>query len=70
MDDSPTITVTLSADLLNQLRQLAQAQELPLSWLVAGLVCDTIVAWDERARVTRSSQGRAVRASWSSPAWN
>jgi hypothetical protein len=70
MDELPTITVTLSPDLLKQLRQRARSEDLTLSWLVAGLVCDTIVAWNERAHVTRMSQCRAVRALGSSPAWN
>jgi len=48
MNNSPTISVTLSVDLLNHLRQVAQIQNVPLNWLVAGLVCDTIVAWNER----------------------
>jgi hypothetical protein len=75
MDESPTIAVTLSDALLKELRQRAQAEGLPLSWLVAGMVYDTITAWDLRATTMRASQGRAVRAfgSSSSPspqAWN
>jgi hypothetical protein len=58
----PTISVTVSVDLLAQLRQVAREQNMPLRWIVAGLVCDTIVAWDERAGVMRSSQSRAIRA--------
>jgi hypothetical protein len=44
MDNNSTISVTLSADLLSHLRLRAQNERTPLSWLVAGLVCDTIVA--------------------------
>ena len=44
MDNNSTISVTLSADLLTHLRLRAQTERTPLSWLVAGLVCDTIVA--------------------------
>jgi hypothetical protein len=48
MDNTPTISVTLSADLLTHLRCRAQSEQVPLSWLVAGMVCDTIVARKER----------------------
>jgi hypothetical protein len=36
------VPVTLSTGLLNQLRSRAAGLEIPLEWLVAGLVCDTI----------------------------
>ena len=36
------ITVILSAELLGHLRGRARALEVPLEWLVAGIVCDTI----------------------------
>ena len=36
------VIVTLSADLLKQLRKEAREQHVPLRWLVAGLVCDTL----------------------------
>jgi hypothetical protein len=36
------IIVTLSAELLGHLRGLAGVLEVPLEWLVAGIVCDTI----------------------------
>ncbi len=38
----PEVRVTLSDDLLNHLRQAAQQRHVPLRWLVAGLVCDTM----------------------------
>ena len=38
----PKVTVTLSAMLLRHLRGLAADLEVPIEWLVAGLVCDTI----------------------------
>ncbi len=38
----PQVRVTLSDDLLNHLRQTAQQKHVPLRWLVAGLVCDTM----------------------------
>jgi hypothetical protein len=42
MNRSPQVRVTLSEDLLIQLRKTAQEQHVPLRWLVAGLVCDTL----------------------------
>lgn len=44
MKRSPQVRVTLSDDLLNHLRKTAQEQHVPLRWLVAGLVCDTLEA--------------------------
>jgi hypothetical protein len=41
--------VTLSGDLLNHLRRVAQQEHVPLRWLVAGLVCDTFEAESERS---------------------
>ena len=38
----PQVRVTLSDDLLNHLRRTAQEKHVPLRWLVAGLVCDTM----------------------------
>jgi hypothetical protein len=52
--------VTLSDDLFGHLRRLAADLEVPVEWLVAGIVCDTI----ERSRTklprrsARSSRGR------------
>ena len=42
VDASPQVRVTLSDDLLNHLRQRAQEKHVPLRWLVAGLVYDTM----------------------------
>ncbi|MGO9464663.1 MAG: hypothetical protein ACLQIB_36955 [Isosphaeraceae bacterium] len=39
---APQVQVTLSVDLLNHLRTESQARQVPLRWLVAGLVCDTM----------------------------
>jgi len=36
------VQVTLSVDLLNHLRSESQSTHVPLRWLVAGLVCDTM----------------------------
>ena len=44
MKRSPQVRVTLSDDLLIHLRKTAQEQHVPLRWLVAGLVCDTLEA--------------------------
>jgi len=37
----PQVRVTLSDELLNHLRRVAQEKHVPLRWLVAGLVYDT-----------------------------
>ena len=42
MDASPSIQVVLSDDLLSHLRKVAQEKHIPLRWLVAGLICDTL----------------------------
>jgi hypothetical protein len=47
-DTSPQVRVTLSDDLLNHLRKMAQSKQVPLRWLVAGLVCDTFETGFER----------------------
>jgi hypothetical protein len=41
-DEAPQVRVTLSVDLLNHLRTESQSRHIPLRWLVAGLVCDTM----------------------------
>ena len=47
-DAEPQVRVTLSDDLLNHLRHTAQETQVPLRWLVAGLVCDTFESGLER----------------------
>ncbi len=47
MNRSPQVRVTLSDDLLIHLRKTAQAQQVSIRWLVAGLVCDTLEARTE-----------------------
>ena len=47
MKTNPEVVVTLSDELLQKLRVQAQALKIPLKWLVAGLVCDTIEPGDE-----------------------
>ena len=46
--DDPQVRVTLSDDLLNHLRRVAQQEHVPLRWQVAGLVYDTFEAGLER----------------------
>ncbi len=48
MKRSPQVRVTLSDDLLNHLRKTAHEQHVPLRWLVAVLVCDTLEARAEQ----------------------
>jgi hypothetical protein len=36
------VFVTLSSELLDRLRSRAADLDIPLEWLVAGLVCDTL----------------------------
>jgi hypothetical protein len=38
----PQVRVTLSEDLLDHLRRVAQKKHVPLQWLVAGLVYDKL----------------------------
>jgi hypothetical protein len=42
MNATPEVFVTLSADLLRHLRRLARTMHVPIQWMVAGLICDTI----------------------------
>src|SRR5260370_42607748 len=42
MNGTPQVFVTLSADLVRHLRRLAGTMHVPIQWMVAGLVCDTI----------------------------
>jgi hypothetical protein len=44
MDASSEIRVTLSDDLMRHLRLESQERNIPLRWLVAGLICDTMEA--------------------------
>ena len=41
-DTSSQVRITLSDDLLCHLRRVAQEKHIPLRWLVAGLICDTL----------------------------
>jgi hypothetical protein len=42
MKANPEVCVTLSEELLGHLRGLAAELDVPLEWLAAGVVCDTI----------------------------
>jgi len=57
-DRAPQVQVTLSADMLNHLRMESQSSQIPLRWLVAGLVCDTMESGVEPSR-WKLSRGRA-----------
>ena len=57
MKRSPQVRVTLSDDLLIHLRKTTQAQHVPLRWLVAGLVCDTMKSESEQHQVHRVGCG-------------
>lgn len=48
MESSTQFLVTLSDDLLHQLQRTAQETHVPLRWLVAGLVCDTLESRREK----------------------
>ncbi|MGO8898602.1 MAG: hypothetical protein ACLQU5_09670 [Isosphaeraceae bacterium] len=64
MKRSPQVRVTLSDDLLNHLRKTAREQHVPLRWLVAGLVCDTLEARAEHHKLCRprfSSDASLIR---------
>lgn len=46
MTTDPGVDVTLSSDLLRHLRAEARALGLPLQWLVASMILDTVDALD------------------------
>jgi hypothetical protein len=50
MNGTRQVFVTLSADLLRHLSQLAMTMDVPIQWMVAGLVCDTIDTGSEPAK--------------------
>ena len=58
MDETPQILVTLSDELLKHLRKQAKEKQVPLRWLVAGLVCDSLSSELNSTRTTMTdSQG-------------
>lgn len=70
MTSSPTIAVTLSADLLNHLRHVAQIEDVPLNWLVVGLVCDSIETWNERVGQAMGVECRNIGGLTLAPRWS
>jgi hypothetical protein len=42
MDSTAEVSVTLSEELLRHLSRRARELKIPIVWLVAGLVCDTL----------------------------
>ncbi len=55
MTSTSELAVTLSAELLEQLKAEAELLGLPLEWLVASLVADTIDAEEEWTPAMSSS---------------
>lgn len=55
MNTNAEVFVTLSADLLARLRKTARRERVPLQWLVAGLVCDTVDVARSRDRSHESA---------------
>ena len=49
MHAASEVFVTLSTDLLRHMCKLAQTLDVPIQWIVAGLVCDTIETNSERS---------------------
>ena len=47
MKATPEVRVTLSDELLRHLSRYACELEIPIEWLVAGLVCDTLEDFGE-----------------------
>jgi hypothetical protein len=60
MNASPDVAVTLSAELLERLRAEARELGLPLEYVVAGLVVDTVESFGDPAR--RNREGQLARA--------
>ena len=52
MHSTSQVFVTLSPDLLRHLCELARTQDVPIQWIVAGLICDTIDTSPESAKKT------------------
>jgi predicted urease superfamily metal-dependent hydrolase len=50
MHSTSQVFVTLSPDLLRHLCELARTQDVPIQWIVAGLICDTIDTGPESAK--------------------
>ncbi len=50
MHATSQVMVTLSNDLLRHLCNLARTLDVPIQWIVAGMVCDTIDRSSELAK--------------------
>jgi hypothetical protein len=48
MNGTPHVLVTLSADLLRHLDQLGRTMDVPIQWMAASLVYDTIESAESR----------------------
>ena len=57
MKSQGEVAVTLSEDLLDHLGRIAIEAEIPLRWLVAGLVWDTVEALAGRIGLPRKGEG-------------
>ena len=60
MKTSREIAVTLSDELLESLRAEARELKIPLQWLVASLVCDTIEPADRPLKTRSRASTRHV----------
>ncbi len=49
----PEVRVTLSSDLLRHLAGIAANLQVPIEWVVVGLVCDTV---ERLAKASRSGE--------------
>lgn len=70
MRRAPAVSVTLSDDLLAHLRRRADEEQVPMEWLVAGLVCDTMASWNERTGRKLGVRVRNVGGLPLTPTWN
>ena len=53
MSKNSEIRVTLSDELLDQLQAQARVLRVPLRWVIASLVCDTMETTESRELLTR-----------------
>jgi hypothetical protein len=60
MKSNPEFSVTLSDELFDQFRSQARRLHVPLKWLVASLVCDTLEPVAEAVHITEPSPRRAL----------
>jgi hypothetical protein len=58
MKSIPEFSVTLSDELFDQLRSRARRLHVPLKWLVASLVCDTLEPFAEPIPINDPRQPR------------